>query len=45
MALKRDEAIRQMGLVVRDAFNRSEDFEALLAAVADGVRPRNDPPF
>ena len=45
MAHRRAEAIRQMGLVVRDAFNQSDDFEALLAAVADGVRPRNEPPF
>lgn len=42
---QRDEAIRRLGLTVRDAFNSSEDFETLLAAVVDGLRPRSDPPF
>ena len=42
---ERSRAILEMGLVVRDAFNRSDDFEALLAAVVDGLRPRDDPPF
>lgn len=42
---ERQEAIRRMGLAVRDAFNQSEDFESLLAAVADGVRPQDDAPF
>jgi hypothetical protein len=32
-----------MGLTVREAFNRSDDFEPLLAAVVDGLR--DDPPF
>lgn len=39
---KRLEAIRHLGLVVRDAFNRSEDFETLLAAIVDGLRPKDD---
>lgn len=42
---QRTQAIADMGVVVRDAFNSSEDFEALLAAVVDALRPRNDPPF
>ena len=42
---QRTRAIRHMGLTVRSAFERSEDFETLLAAVVDGLRPRNDPPF
>ena len=42
---ERSRAILEMGLVVRDAFNHSDDFEALLAAVVDGLRPRDDPPF
>jgi hypothetical protein len=29
---------------VREAFNRSEDFEALLAAICDGLRPRDEQP-
>lgn len=42
---QRDTAIRHLGITVRDAFTQSEDFEALLAAVVDGLRPHNDPPF
>jgi len=43
--LQRQQAIQKLGLTVRDAFNRSDDFEALLAAVADGAHPKDDPPF
>ena len=42
---QRNQAILKLGLTVRDAFNRCEDFEALLAAVVDGLRPSDDPPF
>lgn len=42
---KRASAIREMGLVVREAFNISEDFEALLTAVYHGLAPTDDPPF
>ena len=42
---QRNAAIRNLGLVVRQAFDASEDFETLLAAVVDGLRPRNEPPF
>ena len=42
---ERRQAIKRMGLTVRKAFNQSNDFEALLAAVVDGLRPKNDPPF
>jgi hypothetical protein len=43
---ERRQAIRKLGLTVRDAFNQSEDFEALLAAIADGARPHDyRPPF
>lgn len=45
MAAKRDEAIRQLGVTVRDAFNQCEDFEPLLAAVCDGLRPHDERPF
>lgn len=42
---QRSNAIHHLGVTVRDAFNQSDDFEALLAAVVDGLRPRDDPPF
>jgi hypothetical protein len=42
---RRAQAIQSMGLTVRDAFNRSDDFEALLGAVVDGLRPRDERPF
>lgn len=37
---KRAAAIRELGVVVRDAFQQSDDFEALLTAVVDGLSPR-----
>lgn len=43
--LERQQAILHMGLLVREAFERSSDFEALLVAVVDGLRPKDDPPF
>ena len=43
--LRRAQAIKKLGLVVRHAFNTSEDFEALLGAVVDGLRPRDNQPF
>jgi hypothetical protein len=45
MRLQRAQAIQMLGLAVRDAFNNSNDFEALLAALVDGLRPKDDPPF
>lgn len=42
---KRAEAIHDLGMVVRAAFNASEDFEALLTAVYHGLAPNADPPF
>lgn len=45
MAANRQKAIRAMGLIVRQAFQSSDDFEPLLAAVVDGLRPRDEPPF
>lgn len=42
---ERQQAIVVLGLTVRDAFNNSSDYEALLAAVADGLRPRDEQPF
>ena len=43
--VKRAEAIRQLGLVVRQSLNSSEDFEPVLAALVDGLRPKDDRPF
>lgn len=42
---ERAEAIKQLGVVVREAFIAAEDFEPLLAAVVDGLRPKDEPPF
>lgn len=42
---KRADAIRQLGIVVRDAFNRTENFEPLLIALYNGLAPKDDPPF
>lgn len=42
---ERAQAIQRMGLTVRDAFNRSSDFEALLGAVATGLSQKDEPPF
>lgn len=41
----REKAIRDMGLAIRHAFNSSEDFAPLIAAVACGIFPKDDPPF
>ena len=43
--LRRAQAIRKLGLTVRFAFNSSDDFEALLAAILDGGRPHHTQPF
>lgn len=45
MRLRRAQAVQRLGLAVREAFNTSDDFEALLAAVVDGLRPRDERPF
>lgn len=42
---RRTQAIQKLGLSVREAFNQSDDFEALLAAIVDGLRPRDEQPF
>ena len=43
--LRRAQAVLKLGLVVQDAFSRSDDFEPLLGAVVDGLRPRDNQPF
>lgn len=45
MREKRAEAIRNMGLAIRHAFNSSEDFEPLLTAIVDSLNPRETRPF
>jgi hypothetical protein len=42
---ERAAAIRKLGLTVRFAFNISDDFEALLTALYDGLTPQRPPPF
>lgn len=42
----RAQAILKLGLTIRLAFNTSEDFEALIAAILAGGRPQEyEPPF
>lgn len=43
--LEREQAIRLLGLTVREAFTVLDEFEPLLVAVVDALRPRDDPPF
>lgn len=43
--LKREQAIQRLGLAVRHAFSVSDDYESLLAAVADALRPKDEAPF
>ena len=42
---QRERAIQALGAIVREAFHSSEDFEPLLAAVVEGLRPKEEPPF
>lgn len=45
MHKERDKAIKHMGIVCRDAFNKTDDFEPLLVAIFDGLSPKDAPPF
>lgn len=45
MRAQRARAIHELGLVVRRAFAGSDDFEPLLGAVVDGLRPQDQQPF
>lgn len=40
-----EQAIQKLGLTVREAFNKSNDFKPLLAAVVDGASRHSEPPF
>lgn len=42
---ERQQAIRRLGLTVRETFGSSEDFEPLLVAVLDGLAPRDEHRF
>lgn len=42
--MRRQQAIRKLGLTVRHAFNSSDDFEPLLVALFDGLNPNDSPP-
>lgn len=42
---ERAQAIHELGLLVRDAFDTSNNFEALLTAIVDGLRPKDEQPF
>jgi hypothetical protein len=42
---QRQQAILELGLVVRDTFGRTEDFEPLLIALFDGLHDKPPPPF
>ena len=41
----RREAIAQLGLILKKALNQSDDYEPILAAVVDGLRPNDTPSF
>ena len=43
--LMRNQAIRRLGLEIRQAFSQTEDFEPLLAAIVDGLNPKDYHPF
>ena len=45
MAIRRAQAILKLGLTVRYAFSQSDDFEALLVALFDGLCRRDDQRF
>lgn len=42
---ERQQAINELGLTVRRAFNATNDFEPLLVALYDGLTPKAPPPF
>lgn len=44
LAELRRQAILKLGLTVRHAFTRSDNFELLLVAILDALRPNEEPP-
>jgi hypothetical protein len=43
--VQRQQAILSLGLLLREIFNRTDDFEPRLAALVDGLRPHDTQPF
>lgn len=43
--LRRTQAILKLGLTVRQALNSCDDYEAILRAVVEGLRPQDPKPF
>lgn len=37
--IRRDQAVHKLGQTIRDAFTSSDDFEPLLEAILEGLRP------
>jgi len=44
-AALRRQAIRDLGLVCRECFNSTDDFEPLLVAIFDGLQQKDSAPF
>ena len=42
---ERQVAIRRLGLIVRQAFGASDDFESILTAILDGLSTRDNQRF
>jgi hypothetical protein len=42
---RREQAILKLGLTIREAFTASNDYKALIAAVLDGGRQKDERPF
>ena len=43
--LRRAQAIQRLGLEVREAFTKSDDYESMLTAIVDGLTPHESKPF
>ena len=43
--LRLSQAVMKLGLSVRDALNKSDNYQAILAAVYIGLSPKDDSPF
>jgi hypothetical protein len=43
--LHREQAVQKLGLTIREAFVSTNDYDSLLAAILDGLRPVERMPF
>ena len=43
--MRRKQAIAKLGLDLREALNHTNDFEAILRAMYEGIYPKDDAPF